>query len=161
RRVIDAFVNRQTLSSNTVFRNARRWESTRSVGQIYVSPALMQEYQDEVRKTSATMDANLRDFLLGLNPNAEAITYALSNDGMGTQHELHLPKNLILMTVAGVSSATKNPPPEQNEMIAISMLQYFANQETAYNAGAGKGNYGSLQQLVDATMLHLVASEKS
>lgn len=160
RRVVDAYVNHQTLSSNTVFRNSRRWESNRSVGQIYVSPALMEGYQDEVRKTSATMDAALRDFLLGLNPNAEAITYSLSNDGLGTQHELHLPKNLILMTVAGISSATKNPPPEQNEMIAIGMLQYFANQETAYKAGAGKGNYGSLQQLVDAKMFPLEAFDK-
>ena len=106
------------------------------------------------------MDAALRDFLLGLNPNAEAITYSLSNDGLGTQHELHLPKNLILMTVAGMSSMTKNPPPEQNEMIAISMLQYFANQETAYKAGAGKGNYGSVQQLVDAKMYPLEAFDK-
>jgi len=160
RRVVDAYVNHQTLSSNTVFRNSRRWESNRSVGQIYVSPALMEGYQDEVRKTSATMDAALRDFLLGLNPNAEAITYSLSNDGLGTQHELHLPKNLILMTIAGVSSATKNPPPEQNEMIAIGMLNYFANQETAYKAGAGKGNYGSLQQLVDAKMFPLEAFDK-
>ncbi|HBB97022.1 MAG TPA: hypothetical protein DC054_16715, partial [Blastocatellia bacterium] len=160
RRVVDAYVNHQTLSSNTVFRNSRRWESNRSVGQIYVSPALMEGYQDEVRKTSATMDTALRDFLLGLNPNAEAITYSLSNDGLGTQHELHLPKNLILMTIAGVSSATKNPPPEQNEMIAIGMLQYFANQETAYKAGAGKGNYGSVQQLVDAKMYPLEAFDK-
>ena len=160
RRVVDAYVNHQTLSSNTVFRNSRRWESNRSVGQIYISPALMEGYQDEVRKTSATMDAALRDFLLGLNPNAEAITYSLSNDGLGTQHELHLPKNLILMTVAGVSSATKNPPPEQNEMIAIGMLQYFATQETAYKAGAGKGNYGSVQQLVDAKMYPLEAFDK-
>lgn len=160
RRVVDAYVNHQTLSSNTVFRNSRRWESNRSVGQIYVSPALMEGYQDEVRKTSATMDAALRDFLLGLNPNAEAITYSLSNDGLGTQHELHLPKNLILMTVAGVSSATKNPPPEANEAVAIGMLQYFANQETAYKAGAGKGNYGSLQQLVDAKMFPLEAFDK-
>jgi len=160
RRVVDAYVNHQTLSSNTVFRNSRRWESNRGVGQIYVSPALMEGYQDEVRKTSATMDTALRDFLLGLNPNAEAITYSLSNDGLGTQHELHLPKNLILMTIAGVSSATKNPPPEQNEMIAIGMLQYFANQETAYKAGAGKGNYGSVQQLVDAKMYPLEAFDK-
>lgn len=160
RRVVDAYVNHRTLSSNTVFRNSRRWESNRSVGQIYVSPAMMEGYQDEVRKTSATMDAALRDFLLALNPTAEAITYSLSNDGLGTQHELHLPKNLILMTIAGISSATKNPPPEQNEMSAIGMLNYFATQETAYKAGAGKGSYGSLQQLVDAKLFPLEAFDK-
>jgi hypothetical protein len=64
RKVVDAFVNHQTLSSNTVFRNSRRWQPSRTTGQVYVSPALMAGYQDEVRKTSATMDAALRDFLL-------------------------------------------------------------------------------------------------
>jgi hypothetical protein len=112
----------------------------------------MEGYQDEVRKTSASMDAALRDFLLGLNPNAEAITYALSNDGLGTQHELHLPKNLILMTVAGISAATKNPPPETNEMIAISMLQYLPSAEVQYRDGVGKGSFGSIDKLMEAKL---------
>jgi hypothetical protein len=152
RKVVDAYVNHQTLSSNTVFRNSRRWQSNRTVGQIYVSPALMEGYQEEVRKTSATMDPGLRDFLLGLNPTAEAITYALSDDGLGTRHELHLPKNLILMTVASISSATKNPPPEANEAIAIGMLASLSSTENQYKSGPGKGSYGSLQQLADAKM---------
>jgi hypothetical protein len=152
RKVVDAYVNHQTLSSNTVFRNSRRWQSNRTVGQIYVSPALMEGYQEGVRKTSATMDPGLRDFLLGLNPTAEAITYALSDDGLGTRHELHLPKNLILMTVASISSATKNPPPETNEAIAIGMLANLSVIENEYKSGPGKGSYGSLQQLSDANL---------
>ncbi|MFN2576992.1 MAG: hypothetical protein ABR607_04810 [Pyrinomonadaceae bacterium] len=160
RRVIDAYINHQTLSANTIFRNSRRWESNRTVGQIYVSPALMESYQEEVRKTSATMDAPLRDFLLGLNPTAESITYALSTDGLGTQHELHLPKNLILMTVAGVTAATKNPPPETNEAIAAGLLQYLASSENEYKAGPGKGSYGSFQQLVDAKIFSIDQFDK-
>jgi len=152
RRVIDANVNHQTLSSSTVFRNSRRWQSRGTLGQIYVSPALMEGYQNEVRKQSVNMDATLRDFLLGLNPNSEAITYAVSNEGLATQHELHLPKNLILAMVAGMSSATKNPPPETNEMIAISMLQYLPNAESQYKDGAGKGSYGSLDKLIEAQL---------
>src|SRR5207244_11688531 len=86
-KVVDAFVNHTTLSSNSVFRNSRRWQSTRTTGQVYFSPALMAGYQDEIRKNSATMDTGLRDFLLSLDPNAEAITYALADDGFGTRHE--------------------------------------------------------------------------
>ena len=153
RKVVDAFVNHTTLSSNTVFRNSRRWQSSRTTGQVYVSPALMDGYQDGIRKSSATMDAGLRDFLLGLSPNAEAITYALSDDGMGMRHELRLPKNYILMTVASVSSFTKSPPPEMNEGIATGYLQYIASAENQYKEGPGKGSYGSFQQLVDAKML--------
>jgi len=160
RKVVDAYVNHQTLSANTVFRNSRRWQSSRTAGQIYVSPALMEGYQESVRKTSATMDAGLREFLLGLNPTAEAITYALSDDGLGTRHELHLPKNLILMTVASISSATKNPPPEANEAIAIGMLTSLSTTENAYKNGLGKGSYGTLQQLSDAKVFPVDTLEK-
>jgi len=160
RKVVDAFVNHTTLSSNTVFRNSRRWQSSRTSGQIYISPALMEGYQDQIRKSSATMDAGLRDFLLGLNPNAQAITYALSDDGMGLRHELRLPKDYILMTVASISSATKNPPPEMNEAIAAGSLQWLASAETQYKQGPGKGSYGSLQQLIEAKLFQTEAFDK-
>jgi hypothetical protein len=110
-------------------------------------------YQNEIRKSSATMDTGLRDFLLGLSPNAEAITYALSDDGMGMRHELRLPKNYILMTVASISSATKNTAPDMNEAITSGSMQYIASAEDRYKQGPGKGSYGSLQQLVDAKVL--------
>ncbi len=46
RHLIDANINHQTLSSSNVFRNSRRWEPSRNSGQVYLSPALMQGYQD-------------------------------------------------------------------------------------------------------------------
>src|SRR5207237_1287865 len=76
-----------------------------TVGEIWVSPALMAGYQDEVRKSSAKMDAATRDYLLQLSPTADAITYALSNEGLGQLHELHLPKNLVIAMAAGTSAA--------------------------------------------------------
>ena len=151
--LVDAYLSHQTLSANSVFHNSRRWQSGRTLGQIYISPALMELYHEEIRKQAGTMDQAMRDFLLSLDPRSEAITYALSNDGLGTQHELHLPKNLILTTVASISSASKNPPPETNEMVAMTVLQTFASAETVYKEGAGKGSYGSLQQLTDAKLI--------
>jgi len=153
RRVIDANINHQTLSSNSAFRNSRRWEPSRTLGQIYVSPALMEGYQDEVRKQAATLDPAMRDFLLGLDPTAGAITYALSNDGLGTQHEMHLPKNLIIAMVAGVSSATKNPPPEMNEGMAMGSLRTISSAESVYQSTTGKGKYGTLDQLVEQNLV--------
>lgn len=160
RRVIDANVNHQTLSSNSTFRNSRRWEPSRTLGQIYVSPAMMEGYQDQVRKQAATLDPAMRDFLLGLDPTAGAITYALSNDGLGTQHELHLPKNLILSMVAGVSSATKNPPPEMNEGMAAAALQMISGAESNYKSTTGKGKYGTLDQLVEQKLVNKPFLEK-
>jgi hypothetical protein len=113
----------------------------------------MEGYHEEIRKQAATIDPEMRDFLLGLNPTASALTYALSNDGLGTQHEIHLPKNLILTTVAGISSATKNPPPEMNEGIAIGILQMIAGTEKTYESTAGKGKYGTLDELAQQKLL--------
>jgi hypothetical protein len=153
RRVIDANINRQTLSSNNAFRNSRRWEPDRTLGQIYISPALMEGYHDEIGKQAATIDPEMRDFLLGLSPTASALTYAMSNDGLGTQHEIHLPKNLILTMVAGISSATKNPPPEMNEGIAVGILQMIAGTEKTYQSTTGKGKYGTIDELVQQKLL--------
>lgn len=160
RRVVDANDGHQTLSSNTVYRNSKRWQSGRTLGQVYVSPALMEAYHEQIRKEAANLEPAMRDFLLGLNPKSEAITYALSNDGLGTNHELHLPKNLILTMVAGISSASKNLPPETNEAIAISALQTIANAETAYKAGSKNGPYATMQELVDAKTFPLEAFDK-
>ncbi|MGZ8847415.1 MAG: hypothetical protein ACXW3C_13225, partial [Pyrinomonadaceae bacterium] len=160
RRVVDASVNNQTLSSNSVYRNARRWQSSRTLGQFYVSPALMEAYHEQIRKEAGSMETDIRDFLLSLNPKSEAISYALSNDGLGTQHELHLPKNLILTMVASISNATKNPPPEANEMIAMSVLQAIGGAQQQYKEGAGKGSYGTVQQLADAKALPFEGFDK-
>ena len=160
KRVADANENHQTLSSNTVYRNSRRWQPGRTLGQIYVSPALMESYHEAIRKEAASLEPAMRDFLLGLNPKTEAITYALSNDGLGTNHELHLPKNLILTMVAGISSAYKNPPPEANETIAISALQMIPNMENQYKAGSKNGPFGTMQELVDAKLFPLEAFDK-
>ena len=125
RRVIDANVNHQTLSSNSAFRNFRRWQPRQILGEVYVSPALMEGYQDAIRKQSATMDEKMRDFLMQLSPTANAISYALTNEGFGEVHELHLPKNLIIAMVAGTTaamSAMKKGSPEMNEMMADDRL---------------------------------------
>lgn len=160
RRVVDANEGHQTLSANTVYRNSKRWEPGRTLGQVYVSPALMEAYHEQIRKEAASLEPAMRDFLLGLNPKSEAITYALSNDGLGTNHELHLPKNLILTMVAGISSATKNPPPEANEMIAISALQMIVNSEQQYKAQSKNGPFGTMQELVDAKLFPLTEFDK-
>jgi len=161
RRVIDATVNHQTLSSNNAFRNSRRWEPSRTLGQIYISPALMERFHEEISKSGGSnVDATMRDFLLGLDPTATAITYALSNEGLGTQHEIHLPRNLILTMVAGVSNATKNPPPETNEMIAASVLQSIFAAEVSYHSTAGNGSFGTLDNLIEQKLLSKDMFEK-
>ena len=102
------------------------------------------------------MDQTMRDFLMKLSPKASAITYTLSHDGLGSLHEVHLPKNLILAMVAGTSaamSAMKEGSPEMNEMIAISVLHLIANGEENYKKTSGNGSYGSIEDLVQHKLL--------
>jgi hypothetical protein len=151
RRVIAANVNHQTLSSNNAFRNFRRWQPRQILGEVYVSPALMEGYQDAIRKQSASMDEKMRDFLMQLSPTANAISYALTNEGFGEMHELHLPKNLIIAMVAGttaVMSSMKPGSPEMDEMMAMGGMAMIANAENIYKDKPGKGSYGSLDDLV-------------
>lgn len=160
RRVIDAHLNHQTLSGNNAFRNSRRWQPKQILGEFYVSPALMEGYHEAVRKQAPTMDPAMRDLLMALTPSSEAITYALSNEGLGNQHELHLPKNLIITMVATISSATKNPPPEVNEMIASGTLLLIANAQSTYKETAGKGSYGTLDKLIEQKLVQRDMLEK-
>jgi hypothetical protein len=160
RRAVDAYLNHQTLASNTVFRNSRRWEPRQNLGEVYLSPAMMEGYHDEIRKQAGTMDPTMRDFILALDPTASAITYALSNEGLGTQHEIHLPKNLIITMVAGISSATKNPPPEANEMIAVSVLHMIANAEHTYKETVSKSSYATMDKLVEGKLFPPEVLEK-
>jgi hypothetical protein len=156
RKVADANMNRTTLGANNTFRSSRHWQPRQTLGEIYVSPVLMEGYQEQIGKQAASMDQAMRDFLMKLSPKASAITYTLSRDGLGSLHELHLPKNLILAMVAGTSaamSAMKEGSPEMNEMIAISVLQLIANGEENYKKTAGNGSYGSIDELVEHKML--------
>ena len=159
RRVVNAWTNRQTLASNTPFRNFTRWQSRQTLGQIYVSPALMDSYREQLKKQAPKMDTALRDLLMSLSPAPQAISYSLSNEGFGQLHELHLPKDLVIAMVANTSatmSAFKEGSPETNEMMAIGLLRMIGSAEASYRATSGNGNYGSLEELINQ---HLVQKE--
>ena len=154
RRLADASTNGATLSSNGTFRSSRHWQPRQTVGEIYVSPALMEGYQEQLSKQAGTMDPSIRDFLMKLSPKSSAITYTLSQDGLGTIHELHLPKNLILAMVAGTSvamSAMKPGSPAMDEAVALSALHMIAAGEEQYRLT--NDSYGSIDQLVEKKLL--------
>jgi hypothetical protein len=79
-------------------------------GQVYVSPALMENYSSWAAEPSSLLSEQTREFLTRLGSIAEPITYSLSNEGMGPLHEVHIPKNLALMAIAGLSGETNQPP---------------------------------------------------
>ena len=147
RRVVDSYVNHQTLSSDSHFRNFTRWQPRQVLGQVYVAPGLVDQYVSGGRAGTPTND-KLNEFLSRVNPVIDPLTYALTNDGQGPLHELHVPKNLLQMLIAGASSQSAQGPQQGGEMRAKSSLRTLVGAEAVYQATKGDGRYGSLDELI-------------
>jgi hypothetical protein len=96
-----------------------------------------------------------------LNTPSQPITYSLSNEGLGPLHELHLPKNLVAMFVAGISGEINPTPTLQNERYAIGMMYTIAYAEQQYKSKKGGGACGTMEDLVAADLLPKDFIEKS
>jgi uncharacterized protein DUF3352 len=153
RHAVDSYLNHQTLAGNSNFRNSTRWQPRQVLGQVYVSPALMESYGGFSKDLNLVTNDALRDFLSRLSPTAEPVTYAISNEGLGPLHELHVPKNLILLMIAGIANESSQPPLARNEAIAQSALRTLVSAEATYQATTGDGNYGTLDQLVEQSLV--------
>ena len=147
RHVVDSYLKHDTLSSDSQFKNYTRWQPQQQQAQIYVSPALMKNYKALLDQQSAAMNDQLREFVARLTLVAQPITYSLSSDGLGTLHELHVPKNLVLLAVAGISAASNPSPLVASERSAIGSMYTIASAENQYRAGKGAGSFGTLEQL--------------
>ena len=160
RHVVDAYLNHQTLSSDSHFRNYTRWQPRQVLGQVYVAPGLVEEFTSEGRRSGTPIDDKTSAFLSGLNPVIDPLTYSLSNDGLGPFHELHVPKNLLMMIVAGMSAGAREALPAANEATAKSMIRNAAYAEDAFKVAPGNDGYGTLDQLIAAGMMSKDVTEK-
>ena len=148
RTVVDSYLKHETLAGDAHFRSYTRWQPRPAQGQVYISPSLMESYKTWAESPSTHVSEQTRSFLTRLSAVSQPITYSLSNEGLGPFHELHIPKNLVLMAVAGLSGAVNPPPMLINERYAISVLYTISNAQAQYKGGKGNGSYGTLEQLI-------------
>jgi hypothetical protein len=160
RKLVDGYLNRQTLASSSNFHSFTRWQPRQLLGQVYVSTALSDSYEAYARGLNEIADEKLRDFVAGLTPATEPITYSLSNEGLGPMHELHLPRKLIMLMVAGMSSQSSQPPLARNESIAQGSLQMISSAQQSFKSGKGAGRFGSLQELIDEGLIPADAADR-
>jgi hypothetical protein len=153
RTVVDSYLKHETLAGEAQFRSYTRWQPRPAQGQVYISPALMESYKSWAESSSTHVGEQTRAFLTRLSAVSQPITYSLSNEGLGPFHELHIPKNLVLMAVAGISGAANPPPMLVNERHAISILYTISNAEFQYKGGKGNGSFGTLEQLIAEQVL--------
>ena len=145
RRTVDAYLNHQTLSSDSHYRNYTRWQPHQVLGQLYVGPTVIQEY---MFGSSPLRNASLSDYLAHVSPMIDPVTYSLTNDGSGSFHELHVPRNLVQMLVATSSSAVAEEPLRVNEYRAQAGLRSIAEAEARFRMDKGAGSYGTMEQLM-------------
>lgn len=147
--VVESYLRSETLSSDLTFKNYTRWQPRQLQGQVYVSPALMDSYKTWAQEPSEQLSDQVREFLSRLTVVPQPITYSLSNDGLGVLHEVHIPKNLVLMAVVAMSAESNPPPMLANERSALSAIYAIAQAETEFRKGKGGGNYATLDQLLE------------
>ena len=112
RHVVDSYLKHQTLSGDIHFKNYTRWQPRQLQAQVYVSPSLMETYRTWIQQPTAPIDEQTRAFLTRFSIVAQPVTYSLSNEGFGPLHELHLPKNLVLLLIAAAAGSINAPQPD-------------------------------------------------
>lgn len=112
RHVVDSYLKHQTLAGDPHFKNYARWQPRQLQGQLYISPGLMEGYQKWAQHPTTQLDDETRAFLTRFSIVAQPVTYSLSNEGFGPFHELHLPKNLVLLFIAAIAGGTKHSAPD-------------------------------------------------
>ncbi|MEN3326860.1 MAG: hypothetical protein V7638_1667 [Acidobacteriota bacterium] len=157
--VVDSYLKHETLSADGQFRNSTRWQPRPQQGQLYISPALMEGYKLWAQQPSTLVSDQTRAFLVRAGTTALPITYSLSNEGLGPLHEVHIPKNLVLMAVAGISGESNPPQRVQNERSAIGVMYTVAQAEAAYKKA--NGTCATLDQLTAANMFPKEMMEKT
>ena len=160
RYVVDSYLKHETLSSDIQFKNSTRWQPRPLQGQLYISPVLMEGFKTWAQQPSIQVSDQMRAFFTKASTSAQPITYSLSNEGFGPLHEVHIPRNLILMAVAGISGEINPPPLVQNERMAIGMLYTIVVAEEEYKS-KNVAAYGTLEELLAANMVPKDSIERS
>jgi hypothetical protein len=160
RHVVDAYLNHQTLSSDSHFRNYTRWQPRQVVGQVYVAPELIQTFNPFGLAVGGPVNVKMNDFVSRLNPLIEATTYALTNDGAGPLHELHIPRNLLLWSIGTGFAAAEASVPQRNEMMAQGFLRSVHSAEMTFKSTEGHRGYATLDELISASLISVEMIEK-
>ncbi len=160
RHVVDSYLKQETLSSDVQFKNFSRWQPRQVQAQVYISPALMESYKTWAKEPTTLLSDQTRDFMSRLGVVAHPVTYSLSTDGAGVLHEVHVPKDLVLMAVAGLAEGSNPPETVSNERTTIAALYMISHAQDQYKSGKGAGSYGTLDQLIEEDMVQKDLIEK-
>lgn len=160
RRIVDSYLKGETLSADAAFRNYTRWQPRQVQAQAYLSPAFAESYKSWANSPTARISDEARALVTRVSTNPQPVSYSLSNDGLGSLHELHVPKSLVITAIAGIAS-TENPPATvKNERSAMSVLWSISSAQRTYKEEKN-GSYASLEELLSANLISTDMMEAS
>ncbi len=146
RRAVDSYLSGETLSANGRFKNATRWQSSQVQGQVYVGSDFVDNYVFAGKQKPQNVS-------LQSNQPIEPLTYSLANEGLGPLHEARIPRSLLTMVVAGISSQADESPIFTNESVAKNVLRTLVSAQATFKETKGNGHYGSMDELVAAGLI--------
>jgi hypothetical protein len=115
-------------------------------------------YKTWANSPSTFLADDARNLITRLSTNPQPVTYSLSNDGLGSLHELRVPRSIVALAIAGMATQQNPPEAARNEQTAMSVLWRIASAERQYKEKTGAG-YGSVEQLIEAELLSREALE--
>ena len=147
RRLIDAREEGRTLGSTEDFRASVRWQPRQTLGQVYVSNALLKSFfagtkEEALRSTEAA----LLNLVSRLDFDPGSITHAVTSEGAGPLHEVRLPRDLLPMFAAKQAVELRNAPARAGESQARNALFVIHHLESTHKAK--KGAYAPLEELM-------------
>lgn len=154
RRAAENYTSGNTLAAKESFRDPTAWQPREKVAQVFVASSMMEELIASAKKQLAQGDPDDRNTLATLPLQPAAITYAVSEDGGGLMHELHLPANLMKLMAVMATVEMKQAPIKSKESTAMYALMRIIAIQNDYKKGPGAGSYAAtLDDLRQAGLL--------
>jgi hypothetical protein len=113
----------------------------------------METYNPFGRGLSGSVNVKTNDFLSNLSPLIEPTTYALTNDGSGPLHELHIPRNLLMWMIGSTFAVADASAPQRNESMAQGLLRTVYSAEQTFRSIEGNSRYATLDELISANLI--------
>lgn len=154
RYTVDRFAESQTLLTNSRFRDRTDWQPRQKLGQLYISPAMMENWLASIKgRMSVEEDPAILALEPLLNIQPESITFAATSESDVVVYEAHAPFDLLQMFSVEQIIWKKELPYRYNEARAMGALANLAQAQEAYKSTVGKGRYGTLDELFAAHLL--------
>lgn len=151
-RVVETAQGGRTLASDERFTAARAWQPRDRLGELFVRGETIAKLFGDERRWITSVVSDLEPFFAEYGLDQSPVSLVLTGDATGSQHELHIPRSLIVSTMAQTAADAKHGDKVRNERYATYRLQGIHYAQQAYREKNKR--YGSIEDLKRAELLY-------